>query len=50
MAPLSLQGVIIASLIVLMPGLTLTTAVSELTEQATGLGNRALCRRAHRCC
>jgi uncharacterized membrane protein YjjP (DUF1212 family) len=30
-APLSLQGVIIAGLIVLMPGLTLTTAVSELT-------------------
>jgi len=29
-APLSLQGVIIAGLIVLMPGLSLTTAVSEL--------------------
>ena len=33
LAPLSLQGVIIASLIVLMPGLTLTTAVSELTAR-----------------
>lgn len=32
-APLSLQGVIIASLIVLMPGLTLTTAVAELAGQ-----------------
>lgn len=32
-APLSLQGVIIASLIVLMPGLMLTTAVSELTSR-----------------
>jgi uncharacterized membrane protein YjjP (DUF1212 family) len=32
-APLSLQGVTIASLIVLMPGLTLTTAVSELTSR-----------------
>ncbi|HMB56738.1 MAG TPA: threonine/serine exporter family protein [Arenimonas sp.] len=32
-APLSLQGVIIAALIVLMPGLTLTNAVSELTSQ-----------------
>ena len=32
-APLSLQGVIIAGLIVLMPGLTLTTAVSELTAK-----------------
>ena len=32
-APLSLQGVIIAALIVLMPGLTLTTAVSELTSR-----------------
>lgn len=33
LAPLSLQGVIIAGLIVLMPGLTLTTAVSELTAK-----------------
>ena len=32
-APLSLQGVIIAALIVLMPGLTLTTAVAELTSR-----------------
>ena len=32
-APLSLQGVIIAALIVLMPGLMLTTAVSELTSR-----------------
>lgn len=32
-APLSLQGVIVAALIVLMPGLTLTNAVSELTSQ-----------------
>ena len=32
-APLSLQGVIIAGLIVLMPGLMLTTAVSELTSR-----------------
>ena len=32
-APLSLQGVIIAGLIVLMPGLTLTTAVSELAAK-----------------
>jgi uncharacterized membrane protein YjjP (DUF1212 family) len=32
-APLSLQGVIIAALIVLMPGLTLTTAVTELTAK-----------------
>jgi uncharacterized membrane protein YjjB (DUF3815 family) len=32
-APLSLQGVIIAALIVLMPGLTLTNAVSELASQ-----------------
>src|SRR5205085_6686939 len=32
-APLSLQNVIIAALIVLMPGLTLTTAVSELTAK-----------------
>jgi uncharacterized membrane protein YjjP (DUF1212 family) len=32
-APLTLQGVIVAALIVLMPGLTLTTAVSELSSQ-----------------
>ena len=32
-APLSLQGVIIAGLSVLMPGLTLTTAVSELAAK-----------------
>ena len=32
-APLSLQTVIVAALIVLMPGLTLTTAVSELATQ-----------------
>ena len=32
-APLSLQGVTIAALIVLMPGLTLTNAVSELASQ-----------------
>jgi uncharacterized membrane protein YjjB (DUF3815 family) len=32
-APLSVQTVIIAALIVLMPGLTLTTAVSELASQ-----------------
>jgi uncharacterized membrane protein YjjP (DUF1212 family) len=32
-APLSLQGVIIAGLIVLMPGLALTTAVSELSAK-----------------
>ena len=32
-APLALQNVIIAALIVLMPGLTLTTAVSELTSR-----------------
>jgi uncharacterized membrane protein YjjP (DUF1212 family) len=32
-APLSLQSVIIAGLIVLMPGLTLTTAVSELAAK-----------------
>ncbi|MCE9601787.1 MAG: threonine/serine exporter family protein [Gemmatimonadetes bacterium] len=32
-APLSLQTVIVASLIVLMPGLTLTTAVTELATQ-----------------
>src|SRR5690606_34639181 len=31
-APLSLQTVIVASLIVLMPGLSLTTAVSELAS------------------
>ena len=33
LAPLSLQNVVIAALIVLMPGLTLTTAVSELTAK-----------------
>jgi uncharacterized membrane protein YjjP (DUF1212 family) len=33
LAPLSLQNVIIAALIVHMPGLTLTTAVSELTAK-----------------
>jgi uncharacterized membrane protein YjjB (DUF3815 family) len=32
-APLSLQTVIVAALIVLMPGLSLTTAVSELASQ-----------------
>jgi uncharacterized membrane protein YjjP (DUF1212 family) len=32
-APLALQGVIIAGLIVLMPGLSLTTAVSELSAK-----------------
>ncbi len=32
-APLTLQTVIVASLIVLMPGLSLTTAVSELASQ-----------------
>jgi len=32
-APLSVQGVVIASLIVLMPGLALTNAVSELASQ-----------------
>jgi uncharacterized membrane protein YjjP (DUF1212 family) len=32
-APLSLQGVTVAALIVLMPGLTLTNAVSELSSQ-----------------
>lgn len=32
-APLSLQTVIVASLIVLMPGLSLTTAVAELASQ-----------------
>ena len=32
-APLTLQGVIVAALIVLMPGLTLTNAVSELSSQ-----------------
>ena len=32
-APLSLQNAIIAALIVLMPGLSLTTAVSELTSR-----------------
>jgi uncharacterized membrane protein YjjP (DUF1212 family) len=31
--PLSLQSVVIAALIVLMPGLTLTTAVAELSSQ-----------------
>lgn len=36
--PLSMQTVIIASLIVLMPGLTLTTAVSELAEQHLSSG------------
>jgi hypothetical protein len=34
-APLSLQNVIVASLIVLMPGLTLTTAVAELSEPSS---------------
>jgi uncharacterized membrane protein YjjP (DUF1212 family) len=32
-APLTLQGVIVAALIVLMPGLTLTNAVAELSSQ-----------------
>jgi uncharacterized membrane protein YjjP (DUF1212 family) len=32
-APLTLQGVIVAALIVLMPGLTLTNAVAELASQ-----------------
>ncbi len=32
-APLSLQGVVIAALIVLMPGLTLTTAITELSAK-----------------
>ncbi len=32
-APLSLQGVVIAALIVLMPGLTLTTAITELSAR-----------------
>jgi uncharacterized membrane protein YjjB (DUF3815 family) len=32
-APISVQTVVVASLIVLMPGLTLTTAVSELATQ-----------------
>ena len=38
LAPLSLQNVIIAALIVLMPGLTLTTAVSELTAKQLASG------------
>jgi uncharacterized membrane protein YjjP (DUF1212 family) len=37
-APLSLQNVIVASLIVLMPGLTLTTAVSELSARQLASG------------
>lgn len=37
-APLSLQTVIVASLIVLMPGLTLTTAVAELATQQLASG------------
>ena len=37
-APLSLQTVIIASLIVLMPGLMLTTAVAELSSQHLASG------------
>ena len=37
-APLSLQNVIISSLIVLMPGLTLTTAVSELSAKQLASG------------
>jgi uncharacterized membrane protein YjjB (DUF3815 family) len=37
-APLSLQNVIVASLIVLMPGLTLTTAVSELAARQLASG------------
>jgi uncharacterized membrane protein YjjB (DUF3815 family) len=37
-APLSLQNVIVASLIVLMPGLTLTTAVSELSAKQLASG------------
>ena len=36
--PLSLQNVIVASLIVLMPGLTLTTAVSELSAKQLASG------------
>ncbi len=36
--PLSLQTVVIASLIVLMPGLTLTTAVAELSSQSWASG------------
>ena len=38
LAPLSLQNVIVASLIVLMPGLTLTTAVSELSAKQLASG------------
>ena len=38
LAPLSLQTVVIASLIVLMPGLTLTTAVAELSSQNWSAG------------
>jgi uncharacterized membrane protein YjjP (DUF1212 family) len=37
-APLSLQNVIVASMIVLMPGLTLTTAVSELAARQLASG------------
>ena len=37
-APLSLQTVIVASLIVLMPGLSLTTAVAELATQQLASG------------
>lgn len=37
-APLSLQTVIVAALIVLMPGLTLTTAVTELATQQLASG------------
>jgi uncharacterized membrane protein YjjB (DUF3815 family) len=36
--PLSLQNVIVAALIVLMPGLTLTTAVSELSARQLASG------------
>ncbi len=36
--PLSLKVVIVASLVVLMPGLTLTNAVSELTSQQLAAG------------
>jgi uncharacterized membrane protein YjjP (DUF1212 family) len=38
LAPLSLQNVIVASMIVLMPGLTLTTAVSELAARQLASG------------
>ena len=38
LAPLSLQNVIVAALIVLMPGLTLTTAVSELSAKQLASG------------